>query len=369
MRRAKMVEGSNRGSDGHTATGNSRFLGPLSLRSAILVLLFLLAASAAIGGVVAVTLLNRPTGEGLHHVEIRKGMSVPQISRLLHDKGIIRSPRLLRLLSLLNGTSRNLTAGIHPIHGGMSTWRVLKELEVHRDVSRDVTIPEGMRKENIANLLAESLKLDLERLNKLINDPEFCRKHGIEASNLEGYLFPETYKFSLMMTEQQIIGLMVKQFNRIVDKELRRRARKLGMSIHEVVTMASIVEGEAQVGEERPIISAVYYNRLKRRMRLQADPTVQYAIKNGPRRLFYKDYGIESPYNTYRHRGLPPGPISSPGEASLRAALYPAEVDYLYFVARGDGSHIFSRTATEHDQAKRETRWARRQTWSGTNPR
>ncbi|HCR17270.1 MAG TPA: endolytic transglycosylase MltG [Candidatus Latescibacteria bacterium] len=348
---------------------NQRVLGPFTARAALLGLFSLLVAGVTIGGIVAVTLLNRPTGEGLHQVEIQKGMSVPQISRLLYKRGIIRSPKLLRLLSLLNGTSRRLTAGGHTFHGGMSTWQVLQELEVHRDITRDVTIPEGLRKESIARLLARSLDLDERKLNELMSDSKFVKLQGIDASSLEGYLFPETYNFSLTMTEEQVIWLMVSQFKKIVDKKLRRRARQKGMSIHEVVTMASIIEGEAQVGEERKIISAVYHNRLKRRMRLQADPTVQYAIKDGPRRLFYKDYRISSPYNTYKHRGLPPGPIMSPGEASLKAALYPADVDFLYFVARGDGSHIFSRNAAEHERAKRETRSARRRTWSSPKTR
>lgn len=141
------------------------------------------------------------------------------------------------------------------------------------------------------------------------------------------------------------------------------------MTIHEAVTMASIIEGEAQVAEERATISAVYHNRLKKGMRLQADPTVQYAIPDGPRRLFYKDYSYQSPYNTYRHRGLPPGPIMSPGAASLEAAVNPADVDYLYFVAKGDGSHLFTKTAAEHEAAKQKTKAARRKSWKQTKRR
>jgi UPF0755 protein len=185
----------------------------------------------------------------------------------------------------------------------------------------------------------------------------------VEAQTLEGYLFPETYKFSLAMAERQVVRLMVDHFFGILDSRMRRRARDMGMSVHEVVTMASIIEGEAVLDHERPLISAVYHNRLQKRMRLQADPTVQYAIPDGPRRLFNRDYRIDSPYNTYRHYGLPPGPIMSPGEASIRAAVDPAEVGYLYFVAQGDGSHIFSRTMQEHEAAKRKTRRARRNMW------
>ncbi len=311
----------------------------------------------------AVYMLNRPTGVPACNVTIQKGMSVSQIAQLLHRKGIIRSPRLLQVYSVINGTSRRLTAGVHPFHGGMTAWQVLLELRVGRDVTRDVTIPEGLRREQTVHLLAEALDLDEDMLLKITSDAAFCRKLGVEADNLEGYLFPETYKFSLMMDEVQVVGLLVKHFFTVFDSAMQARARQLGLSVHEVVTLASIVEGEARLDSERPVISAVYHNRLKRRMCLQADPTVQYAIADGPRRLFNRDYRIDSPYNTYRHQGLPPGPILSPGEASLRGVLHPADVDYLYFVARGDGSHLFSRTVKEHQEAKRKTRWARRRTW------
>ncbi len=337
--------------------------GRSSRRFAAGVLLCVGILGAVFGILGAVYMLNRPTGVSLRQVTVQKGMSVPQIARLLHREGIIRSPRLLQVFSILNGTSRRLTAGVHPFHGGMTAWRVLLELEVPRDVTRDVTLPEGLRREQTARLLAERLELDEAVLLRLTSDPEFCRELGVEADNLEGYLFPETYKLSLMMDEAQVVRLLVKHFFGIFDARLKARARERGMSVHEAVTLASIVEGEARLDAERPVISAVYHNRLKRRMRLQADPTVQYAIADGPRRLFNRDYKIDSPYNTYRHRGLPPGPILSPGETSLKAALYPADVDYLYFVARGDGSHLFSRTAKEHEAAKRKTRWTRRKTW------
>jgi UPF0755 protein len=318
---------------------------------------------AVVGMMGAIYALNRPTGVRPREVTIKKGMSVAEIAGQLHREGVIRSPRLLRAFSVLNGTSRRLTAGVHRFHGRMTAWQVLLELEVPRDVTRDVTIPEGMRREHVARVLAESLGLDEQELLAITSDPALCRELGVEAQTLEGYLFPETYKFSLAMAERQVVRLMVDHFFGILDSRMRRRARDMGMSVHEVVTMASIIEGEAVLDHERPLISAVYHNRLQKRMRLQADPTVQYAIPDGPRRLFNRDYRIDSPYNTYRHYGLPPGPIMSPGEASIRAAVDPAEVGYLYFVAQGDGSHIFSRTMQEHEAAKRKTRRARRNMW------
>ena len=315
----------------------------------------------------AVYALNRPTGVRHKEVTVEKGMTVAQIARKLYRERLIRSPELLRVFSLINGTSRRLTAGVHPFHGRMTTWQVLMELEVPRDVTQDVTLPEGLRLGQVADILADKLDLDEATFKRILTDSNFCHSLGIDAPNLEGYLFPETYRFSLTMTEEQVARMVVGHFEEIFDHKMKTRARAMGMTVGEVVTLASIVEGEAQLDEERPIVAAVYYNRLKKNMRLQADPTVQYAIPDGPRRLFYKDYRVDSPYNTYRHRGLPPGPIMSPGKASLVATLYPADVDYLYFVARGDGTHVFSQTPKEHEAAKRETLSARRRSWQKSN--
>ncbi len=307
--------------------------------------------------------LNRPTGIAPVELTVEKGMRVSQISDMLYRERIIRSPKLLAGFAFAKGTSRHLKAGVHAFHGGMSTWQALKELEISRDAFVEVTVKEGLRREAAVKLLAEALDLDAEKLLRLTSDPPFCRKVGVDAESLEGYLFPETYRFSVEMEEAGVIEMMVKRFFKVFDTNRASRARELGLTLHEVVTLASIIEGEAQLDRERPLISAVYHNRLKRDMPLQADPTVQYAIPDGPRRLFYKDYQVDSPYNTYRHRGLPPGPILSPGEASLKSALWPADVAHLYFVARGDGLHLFSRTNEEHERAKRRTRSARSRTW------
>ena len=326
-------------------------------------------AGASLGLLGSIVLLNRPTGGPYQEITVDRGMAVGEIARLLHENGVVRSPKLLQTFSVLRGTSRRLKAGRHPFHGRMTTWDVLLELEVPRDVTRTVTIPEGLRREQICRELAIALDLPEDRLLALTSDPDVCRKLGVAAESLEGYLFPETYKMSLMQTELDALRTLVSQFHKVFDGGMRSRASQMGMSVHEAVTLASIVEGEAQCDDERPVVSAVYHNRLKRRMRLQADPTIQYALGGGPRRLFYRDYAVDSPYNTYRHGGLPPGPILSPGEASLRSALYPADVDYLYFVARGDGSHVFSRTAAEHDKAKRQTRWSRIRSWRRSSAR
>jgi len=311
--------------------------------------------------------LNRPTGATEKTVTIKPGMSVKEIGAMLYDSQLIRSPQLLSVFARLNGTGRKLMPGPHPFHGKMTTWQVLRELERPREELVDVTLPEGLRMEQTAKILAAKLNLDESTLLNLMNDQAFCTSLGVKAKTLEGYLYPETYKVSKSADEKRVISTLVSHFWDAFDKDMLNRAKEIGMEVHDVVILASIVEGEAQVDEERSTIAAVYLNRLKRNMRLQADPTVQYALPDGPRRLFYKDYQYDSPYNTYRHNGLPPGPISSPGKASMKAVLYPANVDYIYFVARGDGSHVFSRTSAEHELAKQKTLSARRKLWKKTN--
>ena len=308
-------------------------------------------------------IFNRPTGVGKKEVEIRHGATVKQISHQLYQKRLIHSPRLLQFLAQLNGSSRRLKAGIHPLDGQMTTWEVLLELERSRDVTQNVTVPEGLEKKQVAAILSEKLNLDQKKLLSLMNSAAFCKTLSVQAKDLEGYLFPETYNFPTTVSEQQVLRRMVEHCQAVFDERLQRRADELEMSIHEVITFASIIEGETSWDSERDTIAAVYHNRLKKGMRLQADPTVQYALPGEPRRLFYKDYDYDSPYNTYRHSGLPPGPINSPGRASIEAALFPADVDYLYFVATGEGGHVFTHSLQEHAAAKKRTASARKNTW------
>ena len=316
-----------------------------------------------LGVCTGIFIFNRPTGVGKKEVEIRQGATVKQIGQQLYRKRLIHNPYLLQFFAHFNGSSRRLKAGIHPFNGQMTTWEVLLELERPRDVTQNVTVLEGLEKKQVAAILAEKLNLDKKKLLLLINSPTFCKTLSIKAIDLEGYLFPETYNFPTTASEQQVLRRMVEHCHAVFDERLQRRARELEMSIQEVITLASIIEGETSWDSERDTIAAVYHNRLKKGMRLQADPTVQYALPGEPRRLFYKDYSYDSPYNTYRHGGLPPGPINSPGRASIEAALFPADVDYLYFVATGEGGHIFTRTLQEHAAAKKRTASVRKKTW------
>ncbi|MFQ5771583.1 MAG: endolytic transglycosylase MltG, partial [bacterium] len=245
-----------------------------------------------------------------------------------------------------------IKAGKYHVAGGTSGYRLLRQLVDGKVTIEWVTIPEGKYARQIASILKQKVEIDSSRFMQFVNDPDFTQKFGIQAATLEGFLFPDTYGFCWGMKSEEIISIMVKQFKAQFNDTLQARTKELGFSNLELITLASIVEGEAVIDSEREIIAAVYHNRLKKRMPLQADPTIQYIIKNGPRRLLKQDLAIDSPYNTYKYSGLPPGPINNPGLASIKASLYPANVNYLYFVANGDGSHTFSKTFNEHLRAK-----------------
>lgn len=285
-------------------------------------------------------------------IAIKRGMTPKEISVLLKDGGIIRGTRSFLLGAKLLGVTRKLQAGEYRFQGSLSNYKVLRTLYKGRVVTGFVTFPEGTRSFKMASILKKTFGVDSTRFMALVNDTSFCRSLGIDASTLEGYIYPDTYRFQLNPTPENILKRMVDRFHEVFADTLKKRATVLGFSMHEVVTLASLVEGEAGLDSERTTIAALYLNRLKRGMLLQADPTIQYIIQDGPRRLLTKDLEIDSPYNTYIHSGLPPGPVNNPGLASLLATLYPSSSDFLYMVANGDGSHTFSRTVDEHIRAK-----------------
>jgi UPF0755 protein len=223
-----------------------------------------------------------------------------------------------------------------------------------------VTIPEGLTLKQIAGILKKEIQIDSTDFMRVAENRQFAQSMGISASDLEGYLFPDTYKLSWGMSSEKIAQMMVEQFKKTFTDSLLKRAQEINFSLLEVVTLASLIEAEAKDGKEREIISAVYHNRLKRGMLLQCDPTVIYGLPDVDRALVLEDLEIDSPYNTYKYPGLPPGPIGNPGKASLLAALYPAPVDYLYFVAKGDGTHVFSTTLEEHNRARSKIKQAKK---------
>ncbi len=216
-----------------------------------------------------------------------------------------------------------------------------------------LVIPEGTMTRKIASDVQTILHIDSTLFMERVRDDSLSHALGLDAGSCEGYLYPDTYFFPQQCDPDEVISTMVRHFFTMVGEDLLARADSMGMTLHQVVTLASIIEGEAVLDEERGTISAIYHNRLKKRMYLDSCPTIQYLIPDGPRRLLDRDLEIDSPYNTYLHFGLPPGPVNNPGIQSIKAALYPADTDLLYMVANGDGSHTFSRTLHEHLQAKK----------------
>lgn len=286
-------------------------------------------------------------------VYIKPKTGVQDIALLLEGAGVIRSTWTFLALAYLQGSLKRLQSGEYEFTSGMSLFEILRKLESGRVVTHQVTIPEGFTAEDIAKLLAGERLADRDRFLTLVQDPMMAARLEVMAARLEGYLFPDTYRLTRGMGEEEIIRVMVGRFRQAVSPDFRERAARLRMDPHEIVTLASLIEKEARLDAERPVISAVFHNRLRQRMPLQSDPTAVYMVPRGPGRITASDLQRRSPYNTYLVQGLPPGPIANPGLASLRAALEPAPVNFLYFVAKNDGSHFFSRTLEQHQQAVR----------------
>jgi len=306
---------------------------------------------------------NHPAGNGeTVIVEISKGMTAGDIALMLRDRGVIRSVLYFKLVSGLNGDTMKFKAGRHEINGTMNVREIIRLLTQNPLAPPDVkvTVFEGLTVKETASILASTADIDSAEIVQLAADKDMARKLGADNDTVEGYLFPDTYFFRPDARPIDIITRMVKKFNSVFNDSLKERAEEINMSVHEVVTLASIIETEAGLDEERPLISAVFHRRLKLKRPLEANPTIQYALGN-KRRVLTEDLKIDSPYNTYTNPGLPPGPIASPGEKSIIAALYPADTKYLYFMADGKGGHIFSKSLREHNKAARQYRRQRKQ--------
>ena len=291
-------------------------------------------------------------------VIVPKGASFASAADSLNHAGLVGYPFLFRIYARVKGGDKKIKPGTYLLKRGTPWPDILNALNGGHGLVNTITIPEGFSLQQIVPLLAQTLKVPLDSVATAVRDSATRARLDIPTATLEGYLFPDTYAFPDGTSARQAVGEMVKRFEREWKPEWNARLATLALNRNDIMTLASIVETEAKRAEERPVISAVYHNRLKKGMRLQADPTVQYALGKHSARVFYKDLTVESPYNTYRHAGLPPGPIASPGAASIVAALFPANVTYLYFVADSDGHHEFRTTLAEHDSAKREIRGA-----------
>lgn len=289
-------------------------------------------------------------------ITINKDMNGRQIANLLKKEGLIWHEFCFELLTRLSFSQKKLKAGCYRIDPALSAFQILKLLREEKSSSYRVTICEGYNSYQIANLLVtQGLIQDKQRFLKLIQDKDFILELGLEeeVEQLEGYLFPETYFFAPGTKEEVVLKVMVNECRkRVLENKIYQSQRQfLGLTWHEILTLASLIEKEARIEKERPLISSVFHNRLKEGIPLESDPTVIYALGerfNG--NLTREDLNIDSSYNTYRYQGLPPTPICNPGQKSIEAALYPSHVDYLYFVARGDGTHQFSSNGEEHHQ-------------------
>jgi UPF0755 protein len=293
----------------------------------------------------------QPDSETTLIFRVERGRGFSQIARSLEAAGVIPNARALVLVAKLKGLESRIQAGEYGFSPAQAPEEILRQLISGRVRTYTAVLPEGIRATEIAARLEAAGLANATEFLAVAFDREFVASLGIEANSLEGYLYPETYELPRDLPPRALAEILVRQFD-AVWKEIEPESQHQLLSRHEIVTLASIVEKETAAPEERPIIAAVFVNRLKRRMRLETDPSVIYGIDNFDGNLRKRDLrNKDNPYNTYQIAGLPPGPIASPGADALRAVLKPADSDYLYFVSRNDGTHHFSRTYREHVNA------------------
>ncbi len=295
--------------------------------------------------------LEQPRNFEQTEITISPGQSFSSVLTGLHRQGLISSVWKLKLYARFKGCDKKLRAGEYLIPAGASPEKVLNILVQGKVVLHRITVPEGYSLRQIAETVDRAGLVPEAEFLAAADDPQLINEFKISGSSFEGYLFPDTYLFSRQTSAREIIEVMVHRFNEVFSNDWKERAARLGLSIHEVVVLASIVEKETGVDAERPVIASVFRNRLNLGMRLESDPTVIYGIENFDGNLTRTHLRTPTPYNTYTQQGLPPGPIASPGRKSLEAVLYPADTPYLFFVARKDRTHQFSATLTEHRKA------------------
>ncbi len=286
-------------------------------------------------------------------IEVRKGETLSQISDSLYQKKIIPSKINMKIAAIIYGAERKIKAGRYNIPNGLSYLQLVELLiEGASDAEVLVTIGEGIWQMDLAKLLKEKLDIDSARVIELSRSRSFLNALGVDSDNLEGYLLPETYYFYTHSSAEEILRKLAFQMNRIFDDpKIIDRMKELKMNKHQVLTLASIIEAESNLFSEFKTISGVYHNRLRKGMLLQADPTVQYLIRERRKnKIYFKDLEIDSKYNTYKYAGLPPTPINNPGKDAIMAALYPESNKYYYFVANGQGGHYFSTNMSEHNR-------------------
>ncbi|MGI8551000.1 MAG: endolytic transglycosylase MltG [Dehalococcoidia bacterium] len=303
----------------------------------------------------------QPPGTETVSLEVRDGDTAQTIAHRLKDAGIIQNGELFTELTSLEGLQNGLAAGQYDFSRNTPTADVIARLRQGNPPALKVTIPEGKRIEEVADLLQKSGVISGQDFLNALKDGHYSYDFladGAAGPGLEGYIFPDTYNFPKKNKPEDVVNAMLKDFDRRLTPDLRQAYKQENLSLQQALTLASIVEREAQVPSERPTIASVFFNRLQQRMPLQTDPTVQFALAADPksvaefgwwkRDVTLDDLKIKSPYNTYLNNGLPPGPIANPGLASLQAVAHPAQTRFLFFVAKNDGSHVFAETFAEH---------------------
>ncbi len=318
----------------------------------ISVILTIIAAFAMGAGL---SYINRPAGHGNIEKDfaLKGGWGANKVIYELYKKRFIKSRTFFKIMLKLRGDTGNLKRGIYRINNGMTLNEIIDILTSGRTRTVAVTIPEGFNNRQIGLLLAKKGFFGSQKeFLKYASDQSILKKYKIPGKSVEGYLFPDTYYFPIGYDSTKIIEHMVEHFFEKIQKleALPDNPKKL----HDIVILASIVEREAKKKEERPVIAGVFANRLKMNYPLESCATIQYLFKKPKKRIYYQYLKIDSPYNTYINKGLPPGPISNPGLSALKAALNPKKTDYLFFVVRGDGSHYFSKSFGEHARAKKK---------------
>jgi UPF0755 protein len=298
----------------------------------------------------------------LTEFEVRSGATFRQIVDSLAEKGIVRDRSVFYLLGRLGGIERKVKAGYYPLQGMMSPWEIFKALREGTIIEYVITVVPGDSLFEVGMKFMALDMTDMAGFMKLCADRDFLDDMDVDSPTIEGYLYPDTYRFPKGLSVKEVLTTMVDQMREKYDEEMLAQTYSLELTEREILTIASIIEKEAATDEERPIISAVYFNRLKRGMPLQADPTVIYGVKHWGEKINKDDITRNTPYNTYVRMGLPPGPIASPGLKSIMAALNPCVVPYLYFVSNNDGTHNFSVTLRQHARAVKSYREKKRAT-------
>ncbi len=289
--------------------------------------------------------------DGTRYLIVKRGESLADIAKNLEAMGAISSSSNFVFFSKLFGNGTKMKTGRYVVKPDDSIADIVDVVVRGEATPFNITIPEGYTLAEMASLLQNAIGMDFDGFKKLVSDPDLLDSLGIYGENLEGYLAPAKYDFFYEEDPKNVVAKMTGHFFESLPDSFEIKANRMGLTFHEAVTLASMIEEEAMLDSERPVIAAVYLNRLRKKWRLECDPTVIYAVGGLGRPLRRRDLKVDSPYNTYKYFGLPPGPISNPGVKSLEAAVNPSKSEFMFFVARGDGSHEFTRTLREHINA------------------